>query len=139
MPPRTRKTAASKPAAAKPKPAPLPDGVLRLDRAENDAVIAAMIADREPLFAIGDAVYTIPRKVPPSWSLRAFNLATTQGETAALAFAAEKLLEPEAWTALQACETLTPADMTTVLNALVDRIMPDGAFPKASPPSGTND
>jgi hypothetical protein len=133
VPPRTRKsTPVKRRPAATPKAAPLPEGVLRLDRSENDAVIAAMIADREPLFSIGDQAYTIPRQVPPSWSLRAFNLATTQGETAALAYAAEKLLEPEAWVALQVCETLTPADMRVVLSALVERILPDGGFsPKA--------
>jgi hypothetical protein len=123
-----------------PKATPLPEGVLRLDRAGNDAVIEAMIADREPLFVIGEMVYTIPRKVPPSWSMRAFNLATTQGEATALAYAAMKLLEPEAFTALQECETLTPDDMATVFGALVDRIMPNGTFaPKASSIDGTID
>lgn len=120
-------------------PTAVPEGVLRLDRAENEAVIAAMVADREPLFAIGEVVYTIPRKVPPSWALHAYNLATTVGETAALAYAAEKLLDADAWSALQGCETLTPDDMAVILNALVDKVLPDGGFaPKAPATGGTN-
>ncbi|MEV4604803.1 hypothetical protein AB0K15_46570 [Amycolatopsis sp. NPDC049253] len=123
-----RKTTTRKRAAAK---APAELGLVLDDdaaRAETDK----LIADREPLFTIGGTTYTIPKQVPPSWSVKAFTIATEQGETAALAFAAEKLLTPEAWTAFSECETVTESAMRTVLQALMDRILPDGLLgPKA--------
>lgn len=118
-----RKAPARKPAANK---------GLVLDRAENRAAVDALVADREPLFTIGRKTYTIPKKVPPSWTLQAFTVAAEQGEKAALVFSAGKLLEPEAWAALEQCDTLTQSDLHAVFKAIMDRILPDGAFvPKA--------
>lgn len=97
-------------------------------RAETDK----MLADREPLFTIGGVTYTIPKQVPPSWSVKAFTIAVTQGESAAISYAAEKLLTPAAWDALQECETVTPAAWQQVFRALMDRILPESGFgPKA--------
>lgn len=105
---------------------------LVLDRAENRTVVDALVADREPLFTIGRKTYTIPKKVPPSWTMQAFTVASEQGEKAALVFAASKLLEPDAWAALEQCDTLTQADLLVIFKAITDRILPDGAFvPKA--------
>ncbi|WP_328448987.1 hypothetical protein [Amycolatopsis sp. NBC_00438] len=119
----TRKRAVTKPAA---------DLGIVLDDAAAQAEVAELVADREPLFTVGGITYTIPKRVPPSWSMKAYKIATEQGEAEALAFAAEKLLTDEAWEALQECETVTPAAWEKVLNALVDRILPDGVLgPKA--------
>lgn len=124
----TRKTAPRRPPVAK---APADLGIVLDDDAARLAT-DKLIADREPLFTIGGTTYTIPRKVPPSWAIKAFTVATEQGESAALAFAAEKLLTPEAWTALTDCETVTDEGMHAVLKALMDRILPGGVLgPKA--------
>ncbi|MEC3974736.1 hypothetical protein [Amycolatopsis sp. H20-H5] len=123
MPARARKTPARKPAA---------DQGLVLDRAAAKTATAGLVEDREPLFTIGGVTYTIPKTVPVSWSLQTFNVAVNQGESAALAFAASKALTTEAWEALQACDTLTRDDLSTVLNAIMDRVLPEGlAVPKA--------
>lgn len=105
---------------------------LVLDDDAARAEVDALITDREPLFTIGGTTYTIPKRVPPSWSMKAFKIATERGEAEALAFAAERLLTDEAWEALQECETVTPSSWEKILNALVDRILPDGVLgPKA--------
>lgn len=122
-----RKAAPRKRAATKPQNL----GIV-LDDAEAQAEIDALIADREALFTIGGVTYTIPKRVPPSWSLRAYRIAVEQGSAASLQFAAEKLLTPEAWDALTECETVTESGMRAVLDTLVDRILPDGVLgPKA--------
>lgn len=128
-----RKTTARKTTARR-RPAPKQpvDLGLVLDddtaRAETDA----LLADREPLFTIGGTTYTVPKVVPPSWTLQAFNVALTGGESKALAFAAEKLLEPEAYEALCNCETLTRDGFNKVMKALIDKLLPDGVLvPKA--------
>ncbi|MEV6648059.1 hypothetical protein [Amycolatopsis sp. NPDC051371] len=123
----TRKAAPRRRATTKPA-----DLGIVLDDAAAQAEVDELIADREPLFTIGGTTYTIPKQVPPSWSMKAYKIATEQGEAEALAFAAEKLLTDEAWEALQECETVTPSAWEKILNALVDRILPDGVLgPKA--------
>jgi hypothetical protein len=124
--PRKTSTARKRPAA---KPAPALGLVLGTD--EDRSAVAALVADREPLFSVGETTYTIPRNVPVSWSMKAYALAVTDGETAVLNFAARKLLTDEAYMALIDSE---PSDekLHTVLKALVDRILPEGlGAPKA--------
>lgn len=123
-----RKAAPRKRTSTKPKA----DLGIVLDDSAAQAEVDALIGDREPLFTIGGITYTIPKKVPPSWSLKAYRIAVEQGSAASLQFAAEKLLTPEAWDALTECETITETAMRTVFDALVDRILPDGVLgPKA--------
>jgi hypothetical protein len=132
--PTSRKTAPRKTTTARKRLAAKPAPALGLVL-DDDAARAAtekLVADREPLFTIAGTTYTIPKRVPPSWAIKAFTVATEQGESAALAFAAEKLLTPEAWTALTDCETVTDDGMHAVLKALMDRILPGGVLgPKA--------
>ncbi|MEV8610111.1 hypothetical protein AB0383_19665 [Amycolatopsis sp. NPDC051373] len=124
----TRKTTPRKrPAATAPA-----DLGLVLDDADARAETDKLLADREPLFTIGGTTYTIPKRVPPSWTVKAFTIATERGEQAALAYAAEKLLTPEAWLALQECETVTPRAWQNIFKALMDRVLPEGVLaPKA--------
>lgn len=128
-----RKTTARKPAPRKRTVAKAPaDLGLVLDDDDARAETDKLIADREPLFTIGGVTYTIPKQVPPSWSVKAFTIAATQGESAAISYAAEKLLTAEAWDALRECETVTPAAWQTVFKALMDRVLPESGFgPKA--------
>ncbi len=120
----THKAAPRKRVTAKP---PVDLGIV-LDDAAAQAEVEQLIADREPLFTVGGVTHTIPKRVPPSWSVKAYKIATEQGEAAALSFAVEKLLTDEAWDALGECETVTPTAWEKVLNALVDRILPDGVL-----------
>lgn len=134
MPPKTRVTT-RKPVARtrKPKTTEVPEGVLVLDRPENKTAVEQMLADREPVFAIDGVMYTIPKSVPPSWSMTAIDLAMTQGESVALAWVVGKMLEPAAYEALKSCPTLVPDDLNTLFRILMDRVLPGGAFaPKAS-------
>ncbi len=125
----TRKKTTTRKRPTKKAPADL--GIV-LDDSAAQAEVDALINDREPLFTIGGVTHTIPKKVPPSWSLKAYRIAVEQGSAASLQFAAEKLLTSEAWDALTECETITEAAMRTVFDALVDRILPDGVLgPKA--------
>lgn len=136
-------TNARKPASRKtPRGAakPAADLGLVLDDAESQAETDALLADREPLFTVGGITYTIPKEVPPSWTLKAFELASTEGESAALAFAVQHCLDEDGWSALVNCETLSRTNMRKVLQALMDKVLPEGVLvPKASPTSGTND
>lgn len=132
MPPKPRATTRKTTTRTR-KPAPPKSGVLQLDRPENQEQIDAMIADREPLFSVGGVEYTIPRQVPAGWSMQAFDIAITQGEKAALAWSVAIMLGDEGYAALKNCATLTREDLAVVFNAIVDRVMPGGAFnaPKA--------
>ncbi|QKV74536.1 hypothetical protein [Amycolatopsis sp. Hca4] len=127
-----RKTPTRKAVPRKRAAKPPADLGIVLDDPAAQAEVEQLIADREPLFTVGGVTHTIPKRVPPSWSMKAYKIATEQGEAAALGFAVEKLLTDEAWEALQECETVTPTAWEKVLNALVDRILPDGVLgPKA--------
>ncbi|MEV8615692.1 hypothetical protein AB0383_48705 [Amycolatopsis sp. NPDC051373] len=132
--PRKTTTTRKAPAKRAPKATTTPPAELGivLDDAGSKAAVAAMLDDREPLFTIGEVTYTIPKHVPPSWTLKAYTLAVTEGESAAMVFAAQKLLTDEAWTALGDCDTLTQDGLNAVLKALMDRILPAGVIgPKA--------
>lgn len=105
---------------------------LVLDREEASAEVEALIADREPLFTVDGITYTIPKVCPPSWSLMAWTIANTEGASAALSYATKKVLGPDAMTAMISCPTLTKEDTKTVLQVVMDRVLPDGLpFPKA--------
>ncbi|MEU0531978.1 hypothetical protein [Amycolatopsis tolypomycina] len=105
---------------------------LVLDREEASAEVEALIADREPLFTVDGVTYTIPKVCPSSWSLMAWTIANTRGASAALSYATENVLGPEAMAAMIGCRSLTKADTKAVLQAVMDRVLPDGLpFPKA--------
>ncbi|MEV6908020.1 hypothetical protein [Amycolatopsis sp. NPDC051071] len=129
-----RKTSTRKAVAPRKRPVAKPKANLGivLDDDSAKAETEALVAEREPLFTVGGVTYTIPKCVPPSWSMKAYRIAIEQGDSAALAFAVDKLLTEEAWEALRECETVTPTAWEKVLNILVDRILPDGVLgPKA--------
>lgn len=136
MPPKTR-TTTRKPAARKMpartrKPA-VPDGVLVLDRPENHAAFDKLISERQPLFSVDGVVYTIPKNVPPAWSMQAMDLAMTKGEDVALAWTVGTMLGVDGYEALKTCPTLLPEDLHVVFKAIMDKVLPGGSFaPKAS-------
>lgn len=132
----TRKTTARK---APPGSDVAPAGLLVLDDEESQAEIDAIIADREPLFQVGGVTYSIPKKVPPSWTMTAVSLAMERGESVALMFGLENMLGEDGWLALRTCKTLTEEKMAKVIRVIVDRLMPGWSLvPKGLPTSGTN-
>ncbi|WP_329064879.1 hypothetical protein [Amycolatopsis sp. NBC_01480] len=123
----TRKTSP----AAKPQAAPEEESsVLRLDRQEAIDAIAEIVADREPLFSIGDNTYTIPKKAPAAWAMKATTMAARGQELQAMEFVLRKMLGEDGYAALSECETLTTADFETIRDLIVKRVYPQG--PKAS-------
>jgi hypothetical protein len=113
--------------AAKPK-----TSVLQLDRQENVDTIAAMVADREPLFAVGGVEYTIPKQAPAAWTIKATHLAMTAGDLVASEWAIGKMLGEDGYKALADCETLTLTDFEIVRDAILGRVLPgDGSGPKS--------
>jgi hypothetical protein len=126
-----RKAPVRKPAARKPAaPKAVPSNVLQLDRQEAVDAVAALVADREPLFSVGGVVYTIPKKVPTAWMIRAVELATTVSEAEAVNYALVQMLGEDGYTALAECQTLTIGDFETVRNAVLGKVIPKA--PKAS-------
>lgn len=119
-----RKTAPATESAA------VEDGVIRLDRQEALDAIAAIIADREPLFSIGDKTYTIPKAVPAAWTVKATNMAVRGQGVQAMEFALQKMLGEDGYEALSDCETLTVADFEKIRDIIVKRVFPQD--PKAS-------
>jgi hypothetical protein len=119
MPAKPR-TAARKPAVRKTPTS----SVLRLDRQENVDKIAAMVADREPLFSIGGVEYSIPKQVPAAWTIKATHLAMTAGDLVAAEYAVGKMLGEDGYKALADCETLTLTDFEIVRDAILDRVLP---------------
>lgn len=131
MPAKPRNTSTPRRAATK-KPAATTTSVLRLDRQENVDKVAAMVADREPLFSVGEVEYTIPKKVPAAWTIKTTELALSVSELAAVEYAMGKMLSEEGYKALADCETLTYTDFEIIRDAVLARILPNG---KADPKS----
>jgi hypothetical protein len=98
--------------------------VLRLDRQENVDKIAAMIADREPLFSVGDQVYTIPRRSPEAWTVKAELLAVSDGVPVAAEYAIGVMLGEDGYKALTNCPSLTMTDFEIVRDAILARVLP---------------
>lgn len=130
--PRKTTTARKTTRRAPRKPAAKADLGMVLDDDASKAATDQLLAVREPLFTVGGVTYTIPKEVPPSWTLQAYDIAFAQGDQAALAFAARKCLTEEAWQALTDCQSLTKEHMKTVLDAVLEKVLPGGVLvPKA--------
>jgi hypothetical protein len=122
-------TAARKPAPRKrtaPKPAPALG--LVLDRSDAQAENERLIADREPLFTIGDTTYTIPKRCPAAWTVQAVRISATHGEQAALDWGFQLLLGEDGYRALTSFSGVADSDWLTLSKAISDRLIPD---PKA--------
>lgn len=90
-------------------------------------------SEREPLFAIGDKVYTIPVEVPVGDVLTYITLAVEEGDVAALVFAMRSALGDEGYAALCAHKALKQKELGQVMAAC--RAKFDGALagPKDKP------
>lgn len=126
MPPKARTTPARKPNPGRRTPKQSVSTVLQLDRQENVDALAAMIADREPLFAVGGVEYTIPKQAPAAWTIRAVELATTVSIVSATEYAFQTVLGDAGYRALVECKTLTAADLQVIRTACLDRVIPGG-------------
>lgn len=104
--------------------------VIQLDREENVAEIQALIDDRDPLFSTGGKTYTIPKKPPAAWTLKALELAATVDSDTAVEYALQKMLGEDGYKAVASCETLTVADFTAIRDVIIKRVLP--LAPKAS-------
>lgn len=104
--------------------------VLRLDRQEALDAIELIVADREPLFSIGGTTYTIPKKAPAAWTMKATSMAARGEELQSMEFVLRKMLGEDGYSALSECETLTTTDFEIIRDVIVKRVYPQG--PKAS-------
>lgn len=105
-------------------------GVLVLDRQENVDAIQAIIDDREPLFTLGGVTYTVPKKAPAAWTIKALDLARTVSDSVAVDYAMSKMLGVDGYKALAECETLTQSDFNVLRDEVLKRVIPEG--PKVS-------
>jgi hypothetical protein len=82
-------------------------------------------ADRkmEDLFSIDGVTYQIPARVGANITLGYLRLARTNGDAAAIGWAAEKVLGEKAYTALMECDDLTQDDMDAVFAVVHVKIM----------------
>jgi hypothetical protein len=131
----TRKPAPRKRATPKPKPKPKPKVApalgLVLDRSDAQAENERLIADREPLFTIGETTYTVPRSVPAAWTIQAVRIIASDpkhGEAAALDWGFQMLLGEEGYRALTSYMGVSNSDWGVLSKAITDRLIPD---PKA--------
>lgn len=105
-------------------------------------------AERIPVFAIDDTVYTMPAKVPGGLSLQLVEMMTEIGELAAVIWVFRKLLGDEAYEALRDSEDVSQEQMETIINTVSDRVLGglegkgsasgQGNSPGYSPMSGTS-
>jgi hypothetical protein len=110
-PARTRQTAAArKRAAARPKPA--------ADEEYELVELSSAIEDEErvALFSIDGEVFTVPKVVPQGISLEFVRLGREYGESVAAVRLLERMLGPEAYTALEQCPTLDDKKMQKILD-----------------------
>jgi len=121
MPPTKPRTTARKPRKT----------VLRLDRQENVDAYQALIADREPLFSIGEVEYTIPKQAPTAWTVRTAHVSMTEGDVAAANYAMFTMLGEAGAEALASCETLTMTDFERIRDVILKRVLPGEDDPKS--------
>lgn len=133
--PTTRKTAPAK--AEAPVAPPLPEGVLVLDRPGVAEKFAEQLEDREPLFALGDEVYTIPKTVPTSWQMQTFYLSQKEGHTVAVNYAMAQMLGVRGLEALKDCKTLLDEDVDKLCMIVMGKVLPLQTYvPKGSSTDG---
>ncbi|MFE9125009.1 hypothetical protein ACFYOF_06235 [Streptomyces sp. NPDC007148] len=72
--------------------------------------------DRVALFSIDGEVYTVPRRVPQGIALEFLRIGREHGEQVAAVRLLERLLGPEAYSALEQCPTLDDQQMQKILD-----------------------
>ena len=77
----------------------------------------------EDLFSIDGITYQIPVRVGANITLGYLRLARTNGDAAAIGWAAEKVLGEKAYVALMECDDLTPEDLEAVFAVVHKKIM----------------
>ncbi|MFI5687905.1 hypothetical protein [Streptomyces sp. NPDC051636] len=110
--PRTRQTTAARKRAA-PKPTPA------VDEKEFELVELTSTVEGEErvgLFSIDGTVYTIPKVVPQGIALEFLRIGREHGENVAAVRLLERLLGPEAYTALEQCPTLDDQKMQQIMD-----------------------
>ena len=90
--------------------------------------------ERVPLFSIDGDVYTIPKSVPQGLALEFLRIAREHGENVAAGRLLERLLGPEAYTALEQCPSLDDEKMQKIMD-MAQKI----AFGKAEVKGGKAD
>jgi hypothetical protein len=88
---------------------------------------------RVPVFTIDDEEYTVWVNPGPAWGLRCLKVVRENGQAAAVQFAMEELLGPEAYEALSSHDELTEDELGQVIG-IVTRIMAGAAEGKARGP-----
>jgi hypothetical protein len=88
-------------------------------------------ADREPMFKIGDTVYTMPKVCPPGASLEYLRLAGMAGEQTALIYAMQRLIGVEGYIALVGDATLTVEELAEITRKVIAKVVTGFTLPKA--------
>lgn len=76
-----------------------------------------------PLFSIDGEVYGIQQEIPASVALRALDVARRQGEEIMMSWVLEEVLGQKAYQALLDCRTVTPGQLKSIMNVVVDQVM----------------
>jgi hypothetical protein len=107
---RTRQTtAARKRAAVKPTPVEEEYELVELSSTVEEE-------ERVGLFSIDGTVYTIPKVVPQGIALEFLRIGREHGENVAAVRLLERLLGPDAYTALEQCPTLDDQKMQQIMD-----------------------
>lgn len=85
--------------------------------------------EREPLFDLDGTVYTIPVKVPASYTIRYLDIWAEQGIGIAVIYALKTALGEEGYAALTGYTKLTQAQLDQVITAIRSKF--DGTDPKS--------
>jgi hypothetical protein len=85
--------------------------------------------EREPLFELDGTVYTVPVKVPASYTIRYLDLWAERGIGVAVIYALKTALGEQGYAALTAYTKLTQAQLDQVITAVRGKF--DGTDPKS--------
>lgn len=107
---RTRQTTAARKRAAV-KPAPVDE---EYELVELSSTVEE--EERVGLFSIDGTVYTIPKVVPQGIALEFLRIGREHGENVAAVRLLERLLGPDAYTALEQCPTLDDQKMQQIMD-----------------------
>lgn len=88
--------------------------MIEIKTAERAASVDKWESEREPLFSIDDATYTVPVEVPPYIALQAMERTRMEGEVAASAWLLERLIGGDAYRALITCKYIQRTDILAI-------------------------
>lgn len=79
--------------------------------------------ERIPVFSIDDVEYSMPKEINGHFALEVLEQIRTNGAESVISWMLEEAVGAKGYRALRGCETLTTADLKTVIKVVQDHVL----------------